>query len=351
MINELIEEARGKGCSDIHIACGEPPIVRINGALVRLAERPAFAEQDVEAIAKEMLDASGITAEDNTRDIDFSYQTPAKERQRVNIFRQRGHLAVAIRLLQKKIPTIEQLGLPKIFAEIANNPRGLVLVTGPTGSGKSTTLAAMIDDINEKHSSHILTLEDPIEYAHTGKKSMVNQREVGRDVENFSVALRSALREDPDVILVGEMRDLETITAALTAAETGHLVMSTLHTIGAAKTIDRIIDVFPPYQQQQVRIQLATVLKAVITQTLIPRADGSGRVPAFEIMLVNDAVANLIREGKTFQIASVLQTNAKAGMISLDMYLAKLVKDRTITMEEALERCTVKEELRRYVQF
>ncbi len=297
IINELLAQARGAECSDLHIACGEPPIVRKNGALIRLSDRGVMEEQAIRDIATAMLEVSGITAGFLKADVDFGYQTPDGERQRVNIFRQRGTTAIAIRLLQSGVPTIEQLRLPGIFTEISDKPRGLVLVTGPTGSGKSTTLAAMIDAVNTKRSSHILTLEDPIEYVHRSKKSLVNQREVGKDVDSFAGALRSALREDPDVILVGEMRDLETIGAALTAAETGHLVMSTLHTIGAAKTIDRIIDVFPPHQQQQVRIQLATTLQAVITQTLLPRQDGSGRIPAFEIMLVTDAVANMIREG------------------------------------------------------
>jgi len=351
MINELISETRRMGCSDLHIACGEPPVVRKDGSLMRLNDKPPFEEHQIRDIAEAMLTENGISTSFIESDIDFGYQTPDGERQRVNIFRQRGTTAIAIRLLQSGVPTIQQLQLPEIFTAIADKPRGLVLVTGPTGSGKSTTLAAMIDAVNTRHSSHILTLEDPIEYVHKSKQSLVNQREVGKDVSSFSAALRSALREDPDVILVGEMRDLETISAALTAAETGHLVMSTLHTIGAAKTIDRIIDVFPPYQQQQVRVQLATTLQAVITQALLPRLDGSGRIPAFEIMLVNDAIANMIREGKTFQINSVLQTNSKAGMTSLDMYLAQLVKGQFITMEQALERCTAREELNRYVTF
>ncbi len=348
MINELVEETRSLGGSDLHITCGEPPIIRLNGGLVRLTEKDVITPQIAHAIAKEMIEHLGLDVPAPLQDLDFSYTTSAGNRQRVNIYHQQGNLAIAIRLLQKDIPTIDQLNLPDVFTSIAENPRGLILVTGPTGSGKSTTLAAMLDYINTSRSSHILTLEDPIEYAHRSKSCVVNQREVGKDVSDFSGALRSALREDPDVILVGEMRDLETIGAAITAAETGHLVMSTLHTIGAAKTIDRIIDVFPPHQQQQVRIQLETVLKAVITQTLIPRADGSGRIPAFEIMLVNDAISNLIREGKTFQIASVLQTNLQSGMISLDMFLARLVKDGSITVEEALDRCTNKGEFSRY---
>ncbi|HBU13231.1 MAG TPA: type IV pili twitching motility protein PilT [Clostridiales bacterium] len=348
MINELLERVRANGCSDLHIACGEPPIVRKNGALVRLEEFP-YDDDGVRKIARNMLDTSGIPEDFSTRDIDFGYATPAGERHRVNIFRQSGHTGIAIRLLQSGTPTIDELRLPETFREIAAKPRGLVLVTGPTGSGKSTTLAAMIDYINESKSAHILTLEDPIEYVHKSKRSLVNQREVGKDADSFAGALRSALREDPDVILVGEMRDLETIGAAITAAETGHLVLSTLHTVGAAKTIDRIIDVFPPHQQQQVRIQLATVMQAVITQALLPRADGGGRVPAFEIMMVNDAVANMIREGKTFQINSVLQTSGRAGMVALDMYLARMVKEGSVSMEEAEGRAANRQELARYV--
>ncbi|MEA4853930.1 MAG: type IV pilus twitching motility protein PilT [Christensenella sp.] len=351
MIDELIQVARDMGCSDLHFACGEPPIVRLRGDLLRLENYAPLTAQQIAETAEEMLQKSGLAGRNPKEDADFSYETPAKERQRVNVFHQRGVTGIAVRLLQSQIPTVEDLNLPPIFTDIAKKPRGLVLVTGPTGSGKSTTLAAMIDAINATRHCHILTLEDPVEYVHANKQSMVNQREIGKDVSGFSPALRSALREDPDVILVGEMRDLETIGAAITAAETGHLVLSTLHTIGAGKTVDRIIDVFPPHQQQQVRTQLATVLKAVITQTLIPRADGRGRVPAFEIMLVSDAISNMIREGKTFQIDSVLQTNAKAGMIGLDRYLANLTKDGTITMDAALDRANNKEELKRYVQF
>ncbi|MDL2236352.1 type IV pilus twitching motility protein PilT [Christensenellaceae bacterium OttesenSCG-928-K19] len=347
MINGLLEQVRLSGCSDLHIACGQPPVVRRNGFLDRLQQEP-YTDAQVRQIAQDMLDKSNIHTDFTKQDIDFGYETPDGARHRVNIFRQSGTVGIAIRLLQSGVPTIDQLALPNSLREIATLPRGLVLVTGPTGSGKSTTLAAMIDEINEKRNAHILTLEDPIEYVHQSKCSLVNQREVGKDVDSFASALRSALREDPDVILVGEMRDLETISAAITAAETGHLVLSTLHTTGAAKTIDRIIDVFPPHQQQQVRTQLATVLQAVITQTLLPRADATGRVPAFEIMMVNDAIANMIREGKTFQIGSVLQTSGKAGMISLDMYLARLVKDSIISMDEALGRAVSREELRRY---
>ncbi len=349
MINELIALTRGQNGSDIHLTLGEPPCIRIFGKVHRLSDRPQLSAEDLERIARELTAANDITYDPKHQEYDFCYVNDKNERHRVNIFMQKGARGIVLRMLNSETPTIDGLKLPAIFREIADMPRGLVLVTGPTGSGKTTTLAAMVDYINETKADHILTIEDPIEYLHHGKKCIVNQREVGVDVQDFAVALRAALREDPDIILVGEMRDLETISAAITASETGHFVMGTLHTTGAAKTIDRVIDVFPPYQQQQVRTQLATVLKAVITQTLLPRADGNGRVPAFEILIVNDAVSNLIREGKTYQIGTVMQTNQKSGMILLDMYLAALLKQGVITEEVAFDRCTNKEELRRYL--
>lgn len=347
-INELIAYTRQLKGSDLHLSVGEPPCVRIHGRITRL-EQPVLTAADLEAYAKALTAANGLPYSSGPSDYDFCYVTPDGLRQRVNIFVQKGGRGAVLRMLNANIPNLEELRLPPVLREIAAMPRGLVLVTGPTGSGKTTTLAAMVDDINNTRHDHILTIEDPIEYLHTGKQCIVNQREVGVDVEGFAPALRSALREDPDVILVGEMRDLETISAAITAAETGHFVMGTLHTIGAAKTIDRVIDVFPPHQQQQVRTQLATVLRAVITQVLLPRADGQGRVAAFEILLVNDAVSNLIREGKSFQIGSVMQTSQRSGMILLDMYLAQLLKQKVITEEIALDRCNSKDELRRYL--
>ncbi len=349
MVNELIAITREKGGSDLHLCVGEPPVIRLHGKMQRLEGREPLTNADIEAMAAEMTKLTGIAYDSKNPDYDFCYVTPDKLRQRVNLFLQQGVRGAVLRMLNSKIPNIEDLRLPMIFKDIAATPRGLVLVTGPTGSGKTTTLAAMVDYINNTKTDHVLTIEDPIEYLHTSKNCIVNQREVGVDVPDFSVALRAALREDPDVILVGEMRDLETISSAVTAAETGHFVMGTLHTIGAAKTIDRVIDVFPPHQQQQIRVQLATVLKAVITQTLLPKADGSGRVAAFEIMIVNDAISNLIREAKTYQISSVMQTNIKNGMILLDMYLASLVKQGLITQEVALDRCTSKEELKRFM--
>ncbi len=349
MIDDLIYKTRELKGSDLHLTVGEPPVVRIHGRVSRLAGYHPLTPEYIDQMAKELTRANEIDYNEETLDYDFCYVSSNKLRQRVNIFTQKGARGIALRMLNAEVPTLDQLQLPEILKQIASLPRGLVLVTGPTGSGKTTTLAAMVDYINSTKNHHILTIEDPIEYLHTGKRCIVNQREVNVDVESFAMALRSALREDPDAILVGEMRDLDTISAAITAAETGHLVMGTLHTIGAAKTIDRIIDVFPPHQQQQVRTQLATVLKAVITQNLVPKADETGRVAAFEIMLTNDAVANLIRENKTFQINSVMQTNGKNGMILLDMYLAALVKQGTITMEVALERCVSKEELTRFV--
>jgi twitching motility protein PilT len=285
---------------------------------------------------------------DMGNDVDFSFEDKHGNRYRVNVFREDGKMAAAIRALNETIPSMDALGLPEVFKNFAMLPRGLVLVTGPTGSGKSTSLASMIDYANSHRKAHILTAEDPVEYKFKNKQSIVNQREVGRDVTDFAAALRSALREDPDIILVGEMRDFETISAAVTAAETGHLVFSTLHTTGAAKTVDRIIDVFPAEQQQQIKAQLASVMKAVITQTLVPKI-GGGRCAALEILVCNDAVLNMIREGKTFQIDSAIQTGAKDGMILLDKSLAQLVVDGKVTMESALEKCVSEEQLKRFI--
>ena len=343
-IAELADYAHQKGASDIHITAAEPPILRRDGEMFRLPEefRLDHYERDLLALLPQSLAAEFEAGSD----ADFAYQS-GEVRCRVNLFRQMGHLGCVMRLLADRIPTLKELGMPPVMEQLAMLPRGLVLLTGPTGSGKSTTLAAMVDYANEHRRAHIITIEDPVEYVHAPKKCVVDQREVGRDVSSFAAALRSALREDPDIILVGEMRDFETISAALTAAETGHLVLSTLHTTGAAKTIDRIIDVFPAHQQGQVRIQLAGVLRGVITQQLVRRAEG-GRMAALEVLLGSASVANMIREGKTHQIDSVLQTGGKEGMQLLDKSLGDLVFRGDITLEEALAKCQREEELRRF---
>ncbi len=325
---------------------GQPPTARIDGKVKRF-DMPLLSEQDVDGLAKQLVGSTNQDYTPETTDYDFCYVMPNGTRQRVNVFKQKGVRGVVLRMLNDVLPSFDTLGLPQIFKTIASQPRGMVLVTGPTGSGKTTTLAAMVDYINSTKQDHIITIEDPIEYLHNSKNCIVNQREVGVDVDNFSDALRSALREDPDVILVGEMRDLETISAAITAAETGHLVFGTLHTVGTAKTIDRLIDVFPPHQQQQIRTQLATVLRAVITQQLLPKKEGTGRLPAFEIMTVYDAISNLIRENKTFQINAIIQSNAKNGMILLDSYLAALVKQGAIDVETAMDRADDKQTLQK----
>ncbi len=337
-IKSLITATRQAKGSDLHLVLGEPPAMRVDGKVSRINGEPPLTKQDLESYARQLVTETNLEYSEDKSDYDFCYVMPSGTRQRVNIFKQKGARGIVLRMLNDVLPSFDALGLPQIFKNIASLPRGLVLVTGPTGSGKTTTLAAMVDYINETKQDHILTIEDPVEYLHVSKNCLVNQREVGVDVDSFAFALRSALREDPDVILVGEMRDLETISAAITAAETGHLVFGTLHTVGTAKTIDRLIDVFPSDQQQQIRTQLATVLRAVITQQLLPKKQGVGRLPAFEIMTVNDAIANLIRENKAFQINAIIQSNAKNGMILLDSYLAALVKQGAIDREVALDR-------------
>lgn len=334
-VEELMQIAKNENASDVHITVGIPPKMRVRGELVNM-DYPKLLPADTEAIIKSIMGERQLDTLAAKGEVDFSFSIPSLGRYRVNVFNQRGSLAAAIRLVGTKIPKPEELGLPRAVIDLYKKKRGLVLVTGPTGSGKSTTLASLIDKINDNSSAHIITLEDPIEYLHHHKKSMVNQREIGLDSHSYANALRAALREDPDVILVGEMRDLETISTAITAAETGHLVFSTLHTIGAASTIDRIIDVFPPHQQQQIRVQLAMVLEAVISQQLIPTADKHRRVAAFEVMLMNVAIKNLIRESKTFQIDSMIQTGKKAGMITMDDALYDLVIIGEIAPDVAL---------------
>ena len=301
-INKILDEARALGCSDLHFTTDIPPIVRLHGSLKQMSEYPSLTNDIIMDVMKQMTNDAQKASIAQSIDTDFSYVTESGFRHRVNIYFQRGNTAIAIRLLRNDIPTLEELKLPDILSDFCMRPRGLVLVTGPTGSGKSTTLAAMIDYVNIHKSAHIITVEDPIEYMHEHKRCMVNQREVGMDVPDFASALRAALREDPDVILVGEMRDFETISAAVTAAETGHLVFSTLHTTSASDTINRIIDVYPEHQQQQIRAQLANVLVAVISQTLVPTADGKGRIAAQEILNVTDACSAMIRDNKVHLI-------------------------------------------------
>ena len=307
-INKILDEARALGCSDLHFTTDIPPIVRLHGSLKQMSEYPSLTNDIIMDVMKQMTNDAQKASIAQSIDTDFSYVTESGFRHRVNIYFQRGNTAIAIRLLRNDIPTLEELKLPDILSDFCMRPRGLVLVTGPTGSGKSTTLAAMIDYVNIHKSAHIITVEDPIEYMHEHKRCMVNQREVGMDVPDFASALRAALREDPDVILVGEMRDFETISAAVTAAETGHLVFSTLHTTSASDTINRIIDVYPEHQQQQIRAQLANVLVAVISQTLVPTADGKGRIAAQEILNVTDACSAMIRDNKVHLIQSAIQT-------------------------------------------
>ena len=334
-MKEVLAFAVEQNASDVHIACGIPPKLRIHGKLTEI-EVPPLTPQDVaEMIGATMHERHKAILKERG-EVDFSYASADTGRFRVNVFMDRGNMAAAYRKVDTIIPRPDMLGIPEAVVQLYKKKRGLVLVTGPTGSGKSTTLASIINKANENLTDHIITLEDPIEYVHKHKKSVVNQREVGMDTLSYANALRAALREDPDIILLGEMRDLETISTAITAAETGHLVFSTLHTIGAASTIDRIIDVFPPHQQQQTRIQLSMVLEGVISQSLIPTAAGNGRVAAFEVMLATPAIRSLIREAKTHQIQSTIQTSRQMGMITMDDFIMDLYRAGTITRENAL---------------
>ncbi len=344
----VLKVALQNNASDVHFTVGRPPILRMRGELLPLDGEP-LSPEDVKNICYYMMNDDQKATFEKEGQVDFSWSIPQLNRYRVNVYRQRGSCGAALRMISTKIPTFEEIGLPEIFKQLALKPRGLVLVTGPTGSGKSTTLAAMVGHINNNRRCHILTIEEPIEYMHKHNLSIVNQREVGGDTNSFAAALRAALREDPDVILVGEMRDLETIGTAVSAAETGHFVMSTLHTTTAAQTVDRIIDSFPAHQQQQIRSQLSAILEGVICQQLIKTADRQKVVPAFEILLINDAVRNLIREGKVPQIDTVLQTNIKNGMVPMDYSLAQLVKRNLITKEDAFARCVDPEIFKNYL--
>ncbi len=347
-IDELLHIVVDRNASDLHICQGEAPVIREDGALKRL-NFEKFTSQILQRMMYEIISDDNINRFETTLELDFSYQLPRRARFRVNMYRDRGSCAAAFRLIPQKIPTVRDLNLPPLLETLTDKPRGLILVTGPTGSGKSTSLAAMINHININKAVHIITIEDPIEYLHTHKQSVINQRELGGDTKSFSNALRASLREDPDVLLVGEMRDMETISLAITAAETGHLVFATLHTNNAAESVDRIIDVFPPGQQEQIRVQLSNNLQAIISQQLLPRAGAPGRIPANEIMLASPAIRNLIREAKTHQIPSMIQTSGNLGMITMDQCLRDLYLKGYVTLEEVFSRCQNPDELKKMI--
>src|SRR5947209_2937297 len=344
---DLLMEVVHRRASDLHLSSGAHPTVRVRGRLTPLEDYPKLSSADTREIIYSILTGDQRQRLETDWQFDFAYSIPGHARFRVNAYFQRGALGAAFRLIPFGMSSIEELGLPATVHEFTRRPRGFVLVTGPTGSGKSTTLAAMIDEINRTREEHIMTIEDPIEFLHGHKKCIVNQRELGSDAQSFSMALTAALRQDPDVILVGEMRDLETISTALTAAETGHLVFATLHTQDTSQTIDRIIDVFPAHQQGQVRVQLSVALQGIMTEQLLPTADGSGRCVATEVLVPTPAVRNLIREGKTHQIYSVLQTGSSVGMQTMDTSLAELIRAGKITQKLAESRSSTPEELRR----
>ena len=338
-IDQLLEELVTQNGSDLHVTVGSHPAARVRGELVRLEAFPKLSAEDTLSMLYRIMSTEQQKRLEIDRQIDLSYSIPGLARFRVNVYSQRESLAAAFRLIPMGLKTMEELNLPPSLHELTKKPRGLVLVTGPTGSGKSTTLAAMIDEINRNRSDHIITIEDPIEFLHRHKKCIVNQREIGADAPSFAAALRAALRQDPDVVLLGEMRDLETTSTALTAAETGHLVFATLHTQSAPGTVDRIIDQYPSEQQEQIRMQLAGTLQGIVTQALLPTADGTGRVPVLEILLPDDATRNLIRQARVEQIYSVMQTGTQRGMQTLEQGLADLVIRGVVTKEAAL-MCT-----------
>src|SRR5687767_6787697 len=335
------------GASDVHLTAGFPPAARVKGRVVPMEGFPTLTPQDTRDVVYSILNDDQRKRFENAKQLDLAYAIPGVARMRVNCYFQRGAVSAAFRWVPQSIPTLDSLHLPSILADLTRKPRGFILVTGPTGSGKSTTLASMVDVINQEREDHILTIEDPIEFLHSHKSCIVNQREVGSDAPDFALGLKAALRQDPDVILVGEMRDLETISTALTAAETGHLVFATLHTQSTAQTVDRIIDVFPPQQQGQVRTQLSIALQGIVTQQLLPTADGEGRAVATEVLIPTPAVRNLIREGKTHQIYSAIQTSGSIGMQTMDSHLAQLVRMGKVTRSLAESRAAVPEELKR----
>ncbi|HEC78324.1 MAG TPA: type IV pilus twitching motility protein PilT [candidate division WOR-3 bacterium] len=345
-LDVLLEELVLREGSDLHLRYGEPPTIRVAGKLQKL-EQPPLDDNDLKEIIFGLMSPLQQKQFLKALEFDMAYEISGVARFRVNIFKQMGHIGAVMRIIPLKIKTIDEWGFPAVFKKIASLPRGLVLVTGPTGSGKSTTLAAIIEYINQNMKKHIITVEDPIEFLHRDKKSIIEQREIGIDTHSYAEALRRIIRQNPDIILVGEMRDLETIAQTITAAETGHLVFSTLHTIDAVQTVDRIIDVFPPTQQQQIRLQLSTTLQAVITETLVRKKDGAGRVAAFEIMVCTPAIRSAIREAKTPQIYTSIQTGSKLGMIQMDQYLKNLFHQGVVEYEEALAHCNNPDEFER----
>jgi len=343
---DILKAAVQKGASDLHMVIGQSPMLRLDGDLKALTEFPVLSAEESRRMIYTLLSDEQRIRFEKEWELDFSVAVDQVSRFRANVLLQKNGVEAVLRVIANKIPSPDDLQLPSVVTDLANLPRGLVLVTGPTGSGKSTTLACLVNQINLKRRSHILTVEDPIEFVYENKNSVVRQREIGQQSHSFAAALKHALRQDPDVVLVGEMRDLEAIGAALTMAETGHLVFATLHTTDAAQTVDRIVDVFPSHQQQQIRIQLSSVLKAVVCQTLLPRLNAKGRIAAREIMIVTPAVSNLIREGKSHQIYGAIDTGVRVGMISLDKALADLVKRGLISTEEALAKANRPELIR-----
>jgi twitching motility protein PilT len=348
-IPELLGKLLEMNGSDLHLTAGTPPTVRVHGELERLQDYPNLSPRALQGMIYAILPQKMRERFEQELELDMSYSLPGRARFRVNVYMQRDAVGAVFRVIPFEIKGLDDLGLPPVCADLARFPRGFVVVTGPTGSGKSTTLAGMVDVVNTERAGHIMTVEDPIEFLHKHKTCVVNQREIGADTHSFASALKHVLRQDPDVILVGEMRDLETISTAITAAETGHLVFATLHTQDAPQTIDRIIDVFPPHQQQQTRVQLSTTLQGVITQQLVPTVDGRGRVVAAEVMIATPGIRNLIREGKVHQIYSAMQAGGRYGMQTMDMSLAGHIKAGRINQQMAFERCHDPEELQRLI--
>jgi len=350
-INDLLRRVVATNASDLHLRVPSPPVLRIDGDLKIQEDLPPVNAKDAEEVLEQIATSDQKSAFLRDMELDFAYEIPGVARFRVNVMKQRGTLSLCFRVVPSEIASIETLGLPLICKELILKPRGMILVTGPTGSGKSTTMASMLNYLNENSARNVITIENPIEYLHKNRKCLIAQRDLGDDTHSFDIALIHALRHDPDVIVVGEMRDLPTVTTALRAAETGHLVMGTLHTIDSAQTVDRIIDMYPSDQQPQIRLQFSQVLVAVLSQTLLPKATGKGRVAAFEVMIANTAVRNLIRDGKTYELNNVMQLNSSEGMQTLDQSLAGLVRMKVVTPEEALTHSSHPDRLQKLIQF